>query len=172
MYIPFILFFVFLFWYGMFRFRSFRKGASGKRHHPPANGEDASGVAKITGVANSVFSVSKYLRCIRNTSPERFITVAVDQVITTSMGTSHKSRLFEHLAPGEERRLGHADHVREGKHRIYIGYEILWAQYSATPAWYTRQTNDTTSAAAIYSDMMKHHQSLLQEMEDTQDELW
>ncbi|MEZ2445946.1 hypothetical protein AB6805_29730 [Chitinophaga sp. RCC_12] len=170
MYVPVIIFFFFLLWYIHFRTQSFRGAAFKEKRPKPVAGEDAIHAVRIVGVSNSVFSVSKYLRSVKNLSDNRFMTVAIDQVITTTMGTTHQARLIENLAPGEERRLGHTDHVRDGKHQIYIGYEILWARYTPAPVWHKEKNTDTTSPAKLYNEMLRQHQdSLIQEMEDKKD---
>ncbi|HEY9258316.1 hypothetical protein [Chitinophaga sp.] len=170
MYVPVIIFFFFMLWYIHFRTQSFRTANFKEKKLKPVAGEDAMQAARIVGVSNSVFSVSKYLRSVKNLSDKRFMTVAIDQVITTTMGTTHQARLIENLAPGEERRLGHTDNVREGKYQIYIGYEILWARYTPTPAWYKEKVPEPANPARLYSDMLKQHQdSLLQEIEQKKD---
>ncbi|PSL43390.1 hypothetical protein CLV51_10879 [Chitinophaga niastensis] len=172
MYVPVIIFLVFMTWYINFRIQSIRATALKEKKFKPMAGEDAIHAARIVGVSNSVFSVSKYLRSVKNMSDKKFMTVAIDQVITTTMGTTRQARLIENLAPGEERRLGHSDNVREGKYQIYIGYEILWARYTPTPQWYTEKTSAHPSPGQLYSDIMKqHHDSLIQEIEEKKD-LW
>lgn len=98
------------------------------------------------------------------------MTVAVDQVITTAMGTTRQARLIENLAPGEERRLGHSDHVREGKYQIYIGYEILWARYIPAPARYKEKAKQPHVPPRLYNDLPhQHRHSLIQAMEARKD---
>ncbi|MFY0255633.1 hypothetical protein ACDQ55_16945 [Chitinophaga sp. 30R24] len=157
-------------WYLHFRTKSFRNAHFREKKLKPFAGEDAIQVARIVGVSNSVFSVSKYLRSIKNLSDKRFITVVVDQVITTTMGTTRQTRLIEHLAPGEERRLGHTDDIREGKYQVYIGYEILWARYTPTPPSYREKIHEQTNPAKLYKELLKQHQeSLLREMASKKD---
>ncbi len=170
MYVPVIIFFFFMMWYIYFRTQSFRSTYFKEKKLKPIAGEDAIYAVRIVGVSNSVFSVSKYLRSVRNLSDKRYMTVAIDQVITTAMGTTHQARLIENLAPGEERRLGHTDNVREGKYQIYIGYEILWARYIPTPVWHKEKVPEQIAPARLYNDMLKQHQdSLIQEMEQKKD---
>ncbi|RBL90552.1 hypothetical protein [Chitinophaga flava] len=107
-----------------------------EQQYTPPEGEDAAAQIMITGIVNSSFSISRYLRNLRNTSADRFITVAIRQVISTQVGTTTRTRLIENLGPGDECCLGHADHVMEGQNQIYIGYEVLWARYVAAPANY------------------------------------
>lgn len=170
MYVPVIIFIFFMIWYIHFRTQSFRSASFKEKKLKPVAGEDAIQAVRIVGVSNSVFSVSKYLRSVKNLSDKRFMTVAIDQVITTTMGTTHQARLIENLAPGEERRLGHTDHVREGKYQIYIGYEILWARYTPAPVWHKEKPAETASPAIIYHEMLKQHQdSLIQEIANKKD---
>ncbi|MBO9731148.1 MAG: hypothetical protein J7623_21095 [Chitinophaga sp.] len=170
MYVPVIIFLFFLMWYIYFRIQSFRGTHFKEKKFKPIAGEDAMQAVRIVGVSNSVFTVSRYLRSVKNLSDKRFMTVAVDQVITTTMGTTHQARLIENLAPGEERRLGHTDNVREGKYQIYIGYEILWARYTPTPVWYKEKKPEVATAASLYNDMLRQHQdSLIQAIEAKRD---
>ncbi|NLR77663.1 hypothetical protein [Chitinophaga eiseniae] len=170
MYIPVIIFSFFTLWYIHFRTRSFRQARIKEKRLKPVPGEDAIHTVRIVGISNSVFSVSKYLRSVKNLSDKRFMTVAVDQVITTAMGTTRQARLIENLAPGEERRLGHSDHVREGKYQIYIGYEILWARYIPAPAHYKGKAKEPYVPARLYNDLLHQHQhSLIQAMEARKD---
>ncbi|MEC5144636.1 hypothetical protein [Chitinophaga sp. 212800010-3] len=166
MYVPVIILILFLLWYARFRVRGALFVPSGGRKPGPVKGEDAIRAVRIVGVSNSTFAVSKYLRSVRNTSDSRFITLAVDQVITTAMGTTHHSKLMENLAPGEERRLGHSDHVREGKYQIFIGYEILWARYVPAPEGYSGMS----VSKQVSTELLRQHQhSLIREMEDKSD---
>ncbi|WP_142687032.1 hypothetical protein [Chitinophaga polysaccharea] len=170
MYIPVIILFFFMLWYVRFRTQSFRVTSFKEKKLRPIAGEDAIRAVRIVGVSNSVFSVSKYLRSVKNLSDTRFMTVAVNQVITTTMGTTRQARLIENLAPGEERRLGHTDDVREGKYQIYIGYEIIWARYTPAPVWYKEKDTAPTSPAKLYNEMLRQHQdSLIAEMEKKKD---
>lgn len=170
MYVPVIILFFFLLWYIRFRMQSFRVASFKEKRLKPIPGEDAIQAVRIVGVSNSVFSVSKYLRSVKNLSDTRFMTVAINQVISTAMGTTQQARLIENLAPGEERRLGHTDDVREGKYQIYIGYEILWARYTPAPVWHKEKDTAATSPAKLYNDMLRQHQdSLLAEMEKKKD---
>ncbi|WP_160711158.1 hypothetical protein [Chitinophaga solisilvae] len=150
---------IFLIWYICRRFTPTRSEV-----YTPVPGEDARAVARITSVRNSAFSVaSKYQRNIINTSEDRFITVAVNEIIKTNMGATYKTRLIQSLAPGEERRLGHADHVTEGKNKIYIGYEILWARFAVTPASYRKEK---VMAQYAQPDILHPiHPALLKEIE-------
>ncbi|HWV69035.1 hypothetical protein [Chitinophaga sp.] len=157
-------------WYIRFRMQSFHVSFFKEKKLKPIAGEDAIQAVRITGVSNSVFSVSKYLRSVKNLSDKRFMTVAINQVITTAMGTTHQARLIENLAPGEERRLGHSDDVREGKYQIYIGYEILWARYTPAPVWHKEKDTAATSPAKLYNEMLRQHQdSLIDEIEKKKD---
>jgi hypothetical protein len=99
----------------------------------PPNGDDAIADVTITGISNSAFTISRYLRNIRNTSAHRFVTVATRQIVRTPIGTTSSIRIIENIAPGDERRLGHTDDVRQGSTSIYIGYEIIWARYTSAP---------------------------------------
>lgn len=105
----------------------------------PPEGDDAIADVTITGISNSAFTISRYLRNIRNMSSHRFVTVATRQVVRTPIGTTSSIRIIENIAPGDERQLGHTDHVQEGSTSIYIGYEIIWARYTPAPL-YHRQT--------------------------------
>ncbi|NLU93631.1 hypothetical protein [Chitinophaga sp. Ak27] len=168
MYVPVIIFSFFTLWYIHFRTCSLRQARIKRKRLKPVPGEDAIHTVRIVGASNSVFSVSKYLRSVKNMSDKRFMTVAVDQVITTAMGTTRQARLIENLAPGEERRLGHSDHVREGKYQIYIGYEILWARYIPAPVHYKGKTK--AAPAMLGNDLLHQHQhSLIQAMEVRKD---
>lgn len=170
MYVPVIILLFFMLWYIRFRMQSFHVSFFKEKKLKPIAGEDAIQAVRITGVSNSVFSVSKYLRSVKNLSDKRFMTVAINQVITTAMGTTHQARLIENLAPGEERRLGHSDDVREGKYQIYIGYEILWARYTPAPVWHKEKDTAATSPAKLYNEMLRQHQdSLIDEIEKKKD---
>lgn len=168
---PVIIFSFFMLWYIYFRATRNHGYLFKEKKYNPVQGEDAIRAVRIVGVSNSVFSVSRYLRSVRNMSPSRFVTVAVNQIITTNMGTTYQARLLENLAPGEERRLGHADHVKDGKYQIYIGYEILWARYIPTPDWYVKSRKERGHAAPpSYQHMLHQHQSaLIKEMEEKND---
>ncbi|MBC9933343.1 hypothetical protein [Chitinophaga qingshengii] len=102
----------------------------------PPEGENAIAAVLITGITNSTFTVTRYLRNIRNASTDRFVTVAIRQIVSTPVGTTTSIRVMENLAPGTERTLGHVDNVQDGKSPIYIGYEIIWARYTPAPLCY------------------------------------
>ncbi|CAL1518288.1 hypothetical protein [Chitinophaga sp. MM2321] len=179
MYIPLIIFIAFISWYIIFRIRTIREASLKENRYKPIPGEDAIAAAKITGVDNSAFTVSKYMRSVKNTSDHRFMTLAIIQIIKTTMGTTRQARLIESLAPGEERRLGHSDNVTDGKRQIFIGYEVLWARYIPTPKWYTDKMMLCPLSPELYCQILKHyHPALLAEMEqqanreDEQQELW
>lgn len=157
-------------WYIHYRTHRYPGLSFKEKKYRPISGEDAIRVVRIVGVSNSVFSVSRYLRSVRNISESRFVTVAVNQVITTSMGTTYQARLLENLAPGEERRLGHSDQVKDGKYQIYIGYEILWARYTPTPAWYEKPKKESHLIHHAYTEILRqHHNALVKEMEEKKD---
>lgn len=118
---------------------------------------------------NSIFSAARYLRSVKNLSPNRFVTVAVNQIITTNMGTTRQARLLENLAPGEERRLGHSDHVKDGKYQIYIGYEILWARYVPIPDWYVKPQKNEQAPPPGSLLQHQHQSALIKEMEEKND---
>nr|WP_295870707.1 hypothetical protein [uncultured Chitinophaga sp.] len=102
----------------------------------PPQGDDAIADVAITGISDSAFTISRYLRNIRNVSTHRFVTVAMRQIVRTPIGTTSSIRIIESLAPGDERRLGHTDYVQGDGTSIYIGYEILWARYTPAPHYY------------------------------------
>ncbi|QJB31418.1 hypothetical protein HF329_08940 [Chitinophaga oryzae] len=106
----------------------------------PPQGDDAIADVAITGISDSAFTISRYLRNIRNISSHRFVTVATRQIVRTPIGTTSSIRIIESLAPGDERRLGHTDHVQRDGASIYIGYEILWARYTPPPRYYHSMT--------------------------------
>jgi hypothetical protein len=132
----------------------------------PPDGDDAIAEVIITGVSNSTFTVSRYLRNIRNLSPHRFVTVATRQIVRTPIGTTSSIRIIENIAPGDERQLGHTDHVQEGSASIYIGYEIIWARYTPAPHYYTHTPTPSLYAGGIDTAELKPgllYQILLQE---------
>lgn len=103
----------------------------------PPQGDDAIADVAITGISHSAFTISRYLRNLRNVSSDRFVTVAIRQIVRTPVGTTSNIRIIESLAPGDERTLGHADHVQGDSTSIYIGYEILWARYTPAPRYHS-----------------------------------
>lgn len=132
----------------------------------PPNGDDAIADVTITGISNSAFTISRYLRNIRNTSAHRFVTVATRQIVRTPIGTTSSIRIIENIAPGDERRLGHADDVRQGSSSIYIGYEIIWARYTPAPPAFQHTTAPTPDAGWMDTTELKPgllYQILLQE---------
>ncbi|RFS19079.1 hypothetical protein DVR12_25055 [Chitinophaga silvatica] len=167
---PVIIFLFFMLWYIHYRTHRYPGRSFKEKKYRPFRGEDALRAVRIVGVSNSVFSVAKYLRSVRNMSESQFVTVAVNQIITTTMGTTYQARLLENLAPGEERRLGHSDHVKDGKYQIYIGYEILWARYIPTPDWYTKPKKENHLIHNGYTEILnQHHNALIREMEEKKD---
>ncbi|MFB6458008.1 hypothetical protein ACE38W_22240 [Chitinophaga sp. Hz27] len=152
MYGPFIFLAGCLAVYLLYRIQALRKLSRTDKRFLPFEGEDALQDARIVGVNNNMFNSSKYLRSIRNNSTTKWMTVAISQIIKTDIGTSQDTRLITNLAPGEERRLGHVDDVQEGKYKIYIGYEILWARYTDKPAWYQPKGQRYPSPAEIYDE--------------------
>ncbi|WP_143306878.1 hypothetical protein [Chitinophaga vietnamensis] len=174
MYVPFILLCACLVVYMICR-----RPQQGLQHKllQPLNGEDAIQDTRIVGVSNSVFTVSRYLRSVRNYSSSQWITVAVNQVIRTNMGTTIETRLLRDIAPGEERRLGHADEVKEGKYHIYIGYEIVWARYTPAPHWHQPKSKRYPTPREMYDEVMKNYRpQFLREMEEKEgrkyEDLW
>ncbi|NLR68288.1 hypothetical protein HGH92_28535 [Chitinophaga varians] len=132
---------------------------------PPA-GDDALADVTITSVSNSTFTISRYLRNIRNMSSHRFVTVATRQIVRTPMGTTSSIRIIENIAPGDERQLGHTDHVQEGSTSIYIGYEIIWARYTPAPTYYRHTPPPSPYTGGIDTAELKPgllYQILLQE---------
>lgn len=167
MYFPVVLFFLLagISWFVIYKIRSIKAHSAQKRSYAPVEGADAFDIAIITTVTNSSFSVSKYLRNVKNTSTDQFITVAIRQTIRSNMGTTQKIRLIERLAPGEERRLGHADNVSEGKYQIFIGYDILWARCIPAPRNYARRALVPKPAATTSAHALKYyHPALLNEI--------
>lgn len=115
----------------------------------PPQGDDAMADVVITGVSHSAFTISRYLRNIRNLSSDRFVTVATRQIVRTPVGTTSNIRIIKNLAPGDERPLGHADQAQGDGTSIYIGYEILWARYTPAPLYHP-----PVIAPAPYADEM------------------
>jgi hypothetical protein len=169
MLVPVIIFSFFMLWYLYFRATRNQGYLFKEKRYRPVPGEDAIRAVRIVGVSNSVFSAARYLRSVKNISPNRFVTVAVNQIITTNMGTTCQARLLENLAPGEERRLGHADHVKDGKYQIYIGYEILWARYIPTPDWYVKPQKNEQAPSSDSHLLHQHQSALIKEMEEKND---
>ncbi|MBV7530011.1 hypothetical protein [Chitinophaga sp. sic0106] len=157
MYGPFIFLLACISMYLLYRIQVLRKFKLSELHSTPCPGEDAIADARIVGTSNHLFNVSRYLRSIRNNSSHRWMTVAVKQVIKTDMGTSQDIRLITNLAPGEERRLGHADDVQEGRYKIFIGYEIIWARYTEVPKWYQPKQRKYPTPAEMYTEAMKKY---------------
>ncbi|MBC9910121.1 hypothetical protein [Chitinophaga varians] len=132
----------------------------------PPEGDDAIADVTITGISNSAFTISRYLRNIRNTSSHRFVTVATRQIVRTPIGTTSSIRIIENIAPGDERRLGHTDDVRQGSTSIYIGYEIIWARYTPAPPAHQHAPAPTPGIGWIDTAELKPgllYQILLQE---------
>ncbi|NIG56169.1 hypothetical protein [Chitinophaga sp. Cy-1792] len=152
MYGPFIFLAACLAFYLLYRIQALRKLSRTDKRFLPFEGEDAIHEARIVGAGDNMFNASRYLRSVRNNSDCRWMTVAISQIIRTDMGTSRDTRLITNLAPGEERKLGHADDVQEGKYKIYIGYEILWARYTTQPSWYHPKNRKYPSPAEMYDE--------------------
>lgn len=169
MLVPVFIFLFFMLWYLYFRTIRNQGYLFKEKKHRPVPGEDAIKAVRIVGVSNSVFSAARYLRSVKNLSPNRFVTVAVNQIITTNMGTTRQARLLENLAPDEERRLGHSDHVKDGKYQIYIGYEILWARYVPTPDWYVKPQKNEQAPPPGSLLQHQHQSALIKEMEEKND---
>ncbi|WP_160715771.1 hypothetical protein [Chitinophaga solisilvae] len=159
MYILLFIVLAFTLCYAWFRIRTIKALLPVPQEPIPVKGEDAIQAAVIEKVTGSAFSVSKYQRNIRNSSTDRFITVAINEVIKTNMGATYKPRLIKNLAPGEARRLGHADTYTEGRHTVFIGYEIIWARFTPTPEDYK------VSAATAVIQPAALHPVLLKELE-------
>ncbi|MBV8251125.1 MAG: hypothetical protein JO154_00860 [Chitinophaga sp.] len=157
MYAPFIFLSACIITYLLYRSQTLRKSMKKKRQYQPWEGEDAMVDARIVGISNQLFPLSRYMRSLRNNSHSRWITVAVKQIIRTDMGTTCDTRLITNIAPGEERRLGHADDVQEGKYRIFIGYEIIWARYTPVPKWFQPKPKRFPTPAEMYDEVMRKY---------------
>ncbi|NML39351.1 hypothetical protein HHL17_19280 [Chitinophaga sp. G-6-1-13] len=132
----------------------------------PPEGDDAIADVTITGISNSAFTISRYLRNVRNMSSHRFVTVATRQIVRTPIGTTSSIRIIENIAPGDERQLGHTDHVQEGSTSIYIGHEIIWARYTPAPQYYRHTPPPSPHVGGIDTAELKPgllYQILLQE---------
>lgn len=160
MYGPFIFLLACISMYLLYRIQVLRKLKLSQQHLIPIPGEDAMAEARIISATNHLFNVSRYFRSIRNYSANRWMTVAIKQVIKTDIGVSQEVRLITNLAPGEERRLGHADDVQEGRYKIFIGYEILWARYTEVPKWYLPKQRKYPTPAEMYDEAMKKYHAI------------